>query len=350
MVRDVDLLVIGGGVNGARIARDAADRGAEILTRTEFVGAERQGAGWTAALRGEGGQALAARARGLVKSAGPWVGEALQAIPSGKAQHPPPLVQGSHIVVPRVHGLANAYTFQGADGRVVFAIPYEEDFTLIGTTDVPFEGDPGHVQASAEEIAYLCAAASEYFAKAISPADLVWSYSGVRPLYDDGATSASTITRDYAFDLDAGPDRAPLLSVFGGKLTTHRVLAEHALAELKPHLGFATGPWTEDAHLPGGDFDPKLAEDFIAERQRRWPGLPAGMIRRMCRAYGTRIETILGGEHGALIGGRILEAELDYLKAREWALSGEDVLWRRTKLGLHLDADDQAKVRAWFSG
>lgn len=330
-------------------ARDAADHGADILTRTDFVGAERQDGGWLATLKGADGGERKVRARALVNAAGPWVGEALHDIRSGKASHVPRLVKGSHIVTRKLHDLPDAYTFQEADGRVVFAIPYEDDFTLIGTTDVPFEGDPAQVKAAAEEVDYLRKAASEYFARPVEASDVVWTYSGVRPLYDDGAAKASTVTRDYAFDLDAGEGRAPLLSIFGGKLTTHRVLAEHAMRELKPHLGFTAGPWTERAHLPGGDFDPKRVDDFIAARQKRWSALPAGMIRRMCRAYGTRIEAVLGqGDTGALIGGRITEAELTYLKDVEWARTAEDVLWRRSKLGLHLDAADQAKVRVWF--
>jgi glycerol-3-phosphate dehydrogenase len=330
-------------------ARDAADRGAEVLTRTEFSGAERQDGGWLATLKATGGATRQVRARALVNAAGPWVGEALHEIKAGKARHVPRLVKGSHIVTRRLHDLPQAYTFQEKDGRVVFAIPYEDDFTLIGTTDVPFEGDASHIRASQDEVDYLRQAASEYFARPVEAADVVWTYSGVRPLYDDGAAKASTITRDYAFDLDTGEGRAPLLSIFGGKLTTHRVLAEHAMRELKPLLGVTAGPWTEHAHLPGGDFDPTQVDAFIAGQQRRWPALPAGMIRRMCRAYGTRIEAILGqGDTGELIGGRIAEAELAYLKQVEWARTAEDVLWRRSKLGLHLDAAGQARVKAWF--
>lgn len=330
-------------------ARDAADRGAEILTRTEFTGAERQNGGWLATLKGRDGAVRQVRARAVVNAAGPWVGEALHDIRSGKARHVPRLVKGSHIVTRKLHDLPDAYTFQEADGRVVFAIPYEDDFTLIGTTDVPFEGDAAQVEASGDEVDYLRKAASEYFARPVEAGDVVWTYSGVRPLYDDGAAKASTVTRDYVFDLDAGEGRAPLLSIFGGKLTTHRVLAEHAMRELKPLLGVKAGPWTEHAHLPGGDFDPGQVDGFIIDQQRRWPALPAGMIRRMCRAYGTRIDQVLGqGDPGELIGGRISEAELAYLKDAEWARTAEDVLWRRSKLGLHLDAAAQARIKAWF--
>jgi glycerol-3-phosphate dehydrogenase len=262
--------------------------------------------------------------------------------------HRPRLVKGSHIVVRRLHGLPDAFTFQSGDGRVVFAIPYEDDFTLIGTTDVPIESSPGPVEASAEEIAYLCAAVSDYFVRRVTPEDVVWSYAGVRPLYDDGSSSASAVTRDYAFDLDAGEGRPPLLSVYGGKLTTHRRLAEHALADLQPHLGFTAGPWTGQAHYPGGDIKVGAFDSFVADQSRRHAGLPFAVVHRLCRAYGTRIGQVLDGGGGELIGGRLPEAELDYLREREWARSAQDVLWRRSKLGLHLSPADQARVAVRF--
>ncbi len=333
-------------------AMDAAERGAEVLVGWALTSARRDGDVWTATLTEAGGETRQVRARALVNAAGPWVGEALRAVGSnsGKA---PRLVKGSHIVVPQLYDTPQAYTFQNADGRVVFTVPYQGRYTLIGTTDVPYEDDPAQVVASDEEIAYLCATASEYLRASVTPADVVWTYSGVRPLYDDGEASASTVTRDYVFDLDAPQGQAPLLSIFGGKLTTYRKLAEHAMRELKPHLGFSAGPWTAAATLPGGEF-PGSIEAFVAAQQARYPFAPPAMIARMSHAYGARLTTVMAGasalaDLGEAFSPDLYEAELRYLRDHEWARRADDALWRRSKLGLSLDPAQQARVEAWFA-
>jgi len=243
---------------------------------------------------------------------------------------------------------------QNADGRVVFAIPYEDDFTLIGTTDTAFSGDPAEVHADSNEVAYLCGLISGYLKTAVTPRDVVWTYSGVRPLYDDGEASASTVTRDYVFDMDTLQGQAPLLSVFGGKLTTYRKLAEHALSKLLPVMQLTTTPWTKTATLPGGDIPHADLESFIAGQSRSRPFVPPGLMRRWCRSYGTRVERILAnartlGDLGAEVAPAVYEAELSLMQKEEWARTGADALWRRSKLGLHLDAQGRAKVAAWFN-
>ncbi len=348
----------------------AAERGAEILTRTRLTSARREGGLWQATLEpngsgGPGGGQGGGRprqivARALVNAAGPWVVDVQGRISGAKRGSGLRLVKGSHIVVPRISAGEQAYIFQNPDRRIAFAIPYERDFTLIGTTDLPFEGDPGEVAITAEETAYLCTSVSRYFVEPVSPEDVVWSYSGVRPLYDDLGENISTVTRDYVFDVDLGPGdagggpndgAAPLLSIFGGKITTYRKLAEHALDKLLPKLGAAgaaggTGgasrpAWTEGAALPGGDLPGGDFDAFLAELQAARPWLPADLARRLARAYGTRVETLLGSARGLTdlgedLGGGLHEAEAEYLMQREWALGADDILWRRSKLGLRL--------------
>jgi glycerol-3-phosphate dehydrogenase len=271
-----------------------------------------------------------------------------------KAPAPVRLVQGSHIVVRRLHEHERCYIFQNADGRIVFAIPYERDFTLIGTTDRDYQGDPAAVAATAEEIAYLCAAAGEYFRKPLAPADVVWSYSGVRPLYDDGASSAQEATRDYVLHLDAGQGRPALLSIYGGKITTYRRLAEAAIEKLSGHLPAARAPaWTATAPLPGGDFPVEGYEDLVAATLARHPFLPRALAARLVRAYGTKVERLLAGaasmaDLGRVFGADLTEAEVRYLMAEEWAARGEDVLWRRSKLGLRLSAAEAEALDAFM--
>ncbi|MBL8701182.1 MAG: glycerol-3-phosphate dehydrogenase [Alphaproteobacteria bacterium] len=338
-------------------ARDAADRGAVIRTRHRAVAAAREGDGWTLTVedRATGG-ATTVRARALVNAAGPWVQDVL-AQRLGCASHARVrLVQGSHIVVPKLFDHDRAYILQNTDGRIVFAIPYERDFTLIGTTDRDYTGDPGAVAATAEEIAYLCRAISSDLARAISPGDVVWSYSGVRPLYDDGASDAKAATRDYVFELDAGPGKAPVLSIFGGKITTYRRLAEAALDRLAPHLptggGLGAG-WTGREKLPGGEFEPGAVAAVQSELERRYPFLGSDHALRLVRAYGTRAAAWLGtartaADLGRDFGATLTEAELRYLMTTEWAQTAEDVVWRRSKLGLRLGADRIAAIEAWM--
>jgi len=264
------------------------------------------------------------------------------------------LVKGSHIVLPRLFEGDQAYILQNDDRRIVFAIPYEGKFTLVGTTDLPFEDDPAKVAISPDETAYLCQVINRYFRKQVSPADVVWSYAGVRPLYDDAAANASAVTRDYVLDLEGAAGEAPLLSVFGGKITTFRRLAEHALAKLAPFFPKAGRPWTATASLPGGDIADADFGRFLASLQAKRPWLPAELARRYARAYGTRVERMLGGagklaDLGQDFGGGLYGVEVDYLVDQEWALSAEDILWRRSKLGLHLPAAAQTALKARFA-
>lgn len=328
-------------------AVDAAERGAQVLTRTAVTGLARREDGWTATLAN--GRSIEARV--VVNAAGPWVDDMAALATQGRAQRRVRLVKGSHIIVPRKHPGEHAYLFQQAEGRVVFAIPYEHDFTLIGTTDVPFAGDRDKVEISGEEVAYLCAAASEYFCEPVREADIVSTYAGVRPLYDDHSASNSTVTRDYVFELDA-EGGAPLLSIYGGKITTYRKLAEHALERLASHLPM-TRAWTRDMPLPGGDLGRDFRHFAVSLRIER-PWLPAPMAWRLARAYGTRADAILGeaiglADLGRHFGGDLYEAELRYLRDTEFARLAEDVLWRRTKLGLHLPAATAAAIEQWFA-
>jgi len=330
-------------------AMDAALRGAQILTRTECVALERAAESWRAVLRDRGGDREIA-ARAVVNAAGPWVdGVAKMALGAGTHAHLR-LVKGSHIVVPRGIPGEQAYILQQPDGRIVFAIPYERDFTLIGTTDEAFAGDPGEVAISQSEIDYLIAAVGRSFRSGVTRDEIVWSYSGVRPLYDDKARRNSTVTRDYVFEVDAAGG-APILSIYGGKITTFRRLAEHALKKLAKHVPMG-GAWTADAPLPGGDM-PDFA-DFLWDASERFGWLPPEMLLRLARAYGTRLDQVLQdaselADLGRDFGGGLYEAELRYLVEHEFARTAQDVLWRRGKLGLHLGAESVAEVERWFA-
>lgn len=334
-------------------AMDAAARGARILPRTRLSAARRVDGLWEATLTQEDGCTETVRARSLVNAGGPWVRGVQGMTGTLDNRRTVRLVKGSHIVVPRLHTDQRAFTLQNADGRIVFVIPYEGAFSLIGTTDVPFDGDPSGAAASPAEIAYLCDVVGTYFRRPVSPADVVWSYAGVRPLHDDGTANPSAVTRDYALDLDAPADAAPALTIHGGKLTTYRRLAEDALARLLPALGHDGRPWTASTSLPGGDMPDANFDRFLTEAAARYPFLPPGMLRRLCRAYGTRIDA-LTGRAGSLAAlgrdfGGVTEAELDYLRRAEWARTADDALWRRSKLGLHLDRAAKAAIADWFA-
>ncbi|WP_149535931.1 glycerol-3-phosphate dehydrogenase [Siccirubricoccus phaeus] len=331
-------------------ARDAAKRGAAVAVRTAFAGATRDAAGWTCRLRGAGGKEWAVRARALVNAAGPWVMEA-QAAAHVPAPDRVRLVRGSHIVLPALHDGKQAYILQNDDGRVVFVLPYEGRFSLVGTTDVPHAGDPGAARCTPEEMAYLCTAVGRQFRRAPRPEEVVWSFAGVRPLHDDGAADPSAVTRDYVLKLDTAG--APLLSVFGGKITTYRRLAEEAVGKLAPLLGCTAPSWTAGPSLPGGDFAGRDLAAMEAEALQRWPWLAPGTARRMLRAYGTEMAALLGGaarvaDLGQAFGCGLFERELDWLVREEWARTAEDVLWRRSKLGLRLAPERQAAVAAWM--
>lgn len=332
-------------------ALGAAEQGADIRTRTKCVAATQEGPVWTLALHHTlSGKTDTVQARGLVNAAGPWVSEFLSrcAGRSGPAQMR--LVKGSHIIVPRLFEHDRAYIFQNADKRIVFAIPYEHDFTLIGTTDIDFEGDPAEVSITEAETAYLCQAVSEYFAKAVVPGDVVHSFAGVRPLYDDHAKTASSATRDYVLELE--DEAPPLLSVFGGKITTYRRLAETALAKLRPFYPEMGPSWTAHAPLPGGDFPVGQVEQQIEALLDARPELSVPHARRLVRAYGTRAEQVLdalpGGGLGECFGADLYECEAAYLVDREWAMTPEDILWRRTKLELHTDHKTRERLTRWL--
>jgi glycerol-3-phosphate dehydrogenase len=334
---------------------DAAARGARIETRTQCVRARRDGDTWIVEMQPVGGGGTeTVRARGLVNAAGPWVGQVLNGTVGSNAKHSVRLVKGSHVVVPRMYEGDHAYIFQNPDRRIVFAIPYEGRFTLVGTTDVDYHGDPATVAIDAAETAYLCEAVSRYFRTPVTPADVVWTYSGVRPLLDDESGDASKVTRDYTLELDAHEGQAPLLSIFGGKITTFRRLAEDATGRIARALGHAAGPWTAGAILPGGDMPGADFDAFVADLRQRRPWLPAFQARRLARAHGTLVDVLLGDAQGeADLGHRfgdiVYEAELRYAAQHEWVREGADFLWRRSKLGLHLAPDACAAVDAWFA-
>jgi glycerol-3-phosphate dehydrogenase len=340
-----------GWVDDARLvvlnAMDAAEKGAEILTRTACVSLKQQEGTWLAQLQRDDGTRLAVKARCVVNASGPWAVRFLQQAAHHPAERSLRLIKGSHIVVKRLFEHSHAYIFQHPDGRIVFAIPYEHDFTLIGTTDIDYRGDPNEVAIDKGEISYLCELASHYFLHAIKPADVVWSYSGVRPLVEDEASKASAVTRDYRFELDR--EGAPMLTIFGGKITTFRKLAEEALDLIAPLLGNSAGHWSAEACLPGGDlYGPKPQnrsvlqfDQYVLGLQKEFAWLPADLVARYARAYGSRIKRLLDGKRslkdmGKLIAPGLYAAEVDYLVLHEWARTAQDILWRRSKLGLHL--------------
>ncbi len=289
----------------------------------------------------------------MINAAGPWAGKVLEQTIGASEQASIRLVQGSHIVVRRLFDHDRCYIFQNADKRVVFAIPYESDFTLIGTTDRDYIGDPGEAKATKDEINYLCEAANRYFERPTFPTDVVWTYSGVRPLYDDGAGSAQAATRDYVLKLDRS-NGAPLLSIFGGKITTYRRLAEHALEKLTPLLPQAGGPWTGTVPLPGGDFAIDDYENQVEALRFAYSFLSEAHARRIVRLYGSRAPAILADaktmeDLGQDFGATLTEAEVRYLMREEWAQTVEDIIWRRTKLGLRLSEMDLSALEIFTS-
>jgi len=337
-------------------ARDAADRGAEIRTRSRAVEIRQVDGIWQVTVENtSSGERSTIKARALVNAGGPWVEDVLRSGAGVNAKAKVRLVQGSHIVVRKLYAHDRAYMFQNSDGRIVFVIPYQDDFTLIGTTDRDFDGDPAKVKASAEEIKYLCNSVSEYLAKPVKPEDVVWTYAGVRPLYDDGASEAKAATRDYVFELDT-PGGAPLLSIYGGKITTYRRLAEEALERLSPYLRSAKARegWTAKSPLPGGDLDVSAIAALSAELVRNYPFLTPAHANRLAHAYGTRASKLLGaakslGDLGQSFGATLTESEVRYLMASEWALTADDIVWRRSKLGLRLSPAEIAAIDDWIA-
>ncbi|MDP3674562.1 MAG: glycerol-3-phosphate dehydrogenase [Novosphingobium sp.] len=342
-----------GWVDDARLvvlnARDAANRGATVRTRCEVTALRREDGAWTIEAGGE-----AFRAGAVVNAAGPAVLDLLDraGLPALQKMR---LVRGSHIVVRKLFEHDYAYFFQLPDGRIFFAIPYERDFTLIGTTDTDHAGALDDPHASAAEIEYLCSGVNDYFAKPISPADVVWSYSGIRPLIDDGSGRPEVATRGYSFALDRGDGDAPLLSVFGGKITTYRTLAQAAIGRLQPHVAALHGPeWTDREPLPGGDFAKEGAGELAAALARDYPFLGKVEAQRLTRAYGTVARQILddvrtSADLGRDFGHGLSEREVTHLIDSEWARTAEDVLWRRTKLGLSFSPKEAAALENWMT-
>lgn len=349
-----------GWVNDARLvalnARDAADRGAVVRTKTRVVTARREGELWTITLEDRAsGRTEEVRARLVVNTAGPWVDHVLSGVVGQKDAHNVRLVQGSHIVVRKKFDDPRAYIFQNKDRRIIFAIPYEDEFTLIGTTDRDFSGDPHDVAISDAEIDYLCAAASEYFSEPVRRGDIVWTYSAVRPLYDDHASKAQEATRDYVLKGEGGAGVAPIINAFGGKITTYRRLSESMLEKIEGFLGKRGGPWTADAPLPGGDFPQTGFDAQVAALVTAYPFLDTGLARRLTRLYGTRALLLLGdarslADLGRDFGAGLYEAEVRYLMQHEWAKVAEDVLWRRTKRGLHFSAGQAEALDEFMRG
>jgi len=338
-------------------AMDAARRGAEIRTRTQLVRAERaaDGHGWQATILDRAsGESREVSARILVNAAGPWVSELLrQRLGLNKTQSVR-LVKGSHIVVPRLYEGSHAYILQNPDKRIIFTIPYEDRFTLIGTTDIPYDKEPGKVTISGDEVSYLCAAVNDYFTAQIQPSDVVWSYAGVRPLFDDASENASAVTRDYVLDVDTGGSGAPLLSIFGGKITTFRRLAEHAMEKLQPFLSSAGSAWTGTGTLPGGDLGAGGFDAFLTSLRRKAPFLGDALSWRLARNYGSRAYDIVGdattrADLGEDFGGDLTAREVDYLIAEEWARTAEDILWRRSRLGLHVPEEGQVRLERYVN-
>lgn len=346
-----------GWVDDARLvvlnALDAAEHGARILTRTRCQSIERQSTNWVARLESADGQTQLVQARSVVNATGPWVSEFLARCTPVNASRHIRLVKGSHIVVRQIFEHRFAYIFQNTDRRVVFAIPYEGEFTLIGTTDVDYHGDPAAVSIEPQEIRYLCDTVNRYFQRQIGPEDVCWSYSGVRPLLDDESSDASEVTRDYAIDVESTDP--PLISIFGGKITTYRKLAEDVMGRLAPLLQCTAPAWTKGTLLPGGDLPSGSFAAFLRVMERRYPWLPASLRTRYARAYGTRAHRFLAEARvledlGEEIVPGLYEREARYLQEVEWARSADDILWRRTKLGLQTSPADRERLTAWLEG
>ena len=328
-------------------ARDAEARGAKIMTRTEVISTQRHADHWEITCRDADGAEAHHEARLLVNAGGPWAADVLGRVAHVNTAEKVRLVRGSHIVTKRLFDHDRAYFFQGSDGRIIFAIPYEQDFTLIGTTDQDHPDPETPPECTDAEADYLLAFASDYFRRPVTREDIVWRYSGVRPLYDDGATSATAATRDYVLTLDK--TAAPLLSVFGGKITTYRRLAESALEKIGTALPVARGPWTAGVTLPGGDIAVDEVPGAVTALIRRYPFLEGSTALRLFRTHGTQTAEMLGDAAspaglGRDFGGGLSEAEVRWLMDHEYARTAQDILWRRTKLGLRLTGEQAAAL------
>lgn len=335
-------------------AIDAAARGAVVFPRCACVAARREGNHWRATLCDQAGNFRDVAASIVVNAAGPWAGEVLHEVFGRTERMPLRLVKGSHIIVPRLYDGEHAYILQNEDRRVVFVIPYEDEFSLIGTTDVAFTQSLEAISIDDDEIRYLCAAVSRWFVRPVLPQDVLSSYSGVRPLYDDNSEDPSSVTRDYVFDLEGDADTPALLSIFGGKLTTYRRLAEHALEKLDAFLPGLAQNWTASVPLPGGDIPDGNIEAFVRSFHARHTWLPDTLARGYARRYGSCAETMLGDANalrdlGIHFGGDLYEREVTYLIRHEFAQTAEDILWRRTKIGLHMPAGTAETLQDWIA-
>lgn len=327
-------------------AVDAANRGATVLTRSKVIKAQRVNDLWEITTENPAGETTIHHARALVNAGGPWVKELLNGALDHHTDQSIRLVRGSHIIVPRLFGHERAYFFQGTDGRIIFALPYEFDFTLIGTTDADHPHADTPAECSKAERDYLCKFASEYFKKPVTPEQIVWSFAGVRPLYDDGSSSATAATRDYVISLANDAATAPLLNIFGGKITTYRRLAESAIKQLEPFFPNLPDNWTAGVPLPGGDFPHDSVERLLDDIKSRYPFLDARWATRLLRAYGTDVFRLLGDakstdDLGQHFGWSLYAKEVDWLVNNEFAKTADDILWRRTKIGLHLTSDEK---------
>lgn len=334
-------------------AVDAALKGGDVRTRTAVTDIRSVDGGYEADIKDETGGHATLRAKAVVNAAGPWVEDVLLKMKRGRNSSALRLVKGSHIVTRKLFEGDHAYIFQNADDRVIFAIPYEREYTLIGTTDVPYTDDAQRVEASAEEISYLCSAANEYLEADITPEDVVWTYSGVRPLYDDKSADASEVTRDYVLNLDEFEEGCPFVSVYGGKITTSRKLAEHVMEKLDPFFESIGKKWTRAAHLPGGDIEDADFERFYAELSLEYSGVDDAVVHRLCRGYGTRARVILGDakvteDLGRNFGAGLTESEVRYQHTEEWVRSSDDTMWRRSKLGLHMTEHERKAFSEWY--
>ena len=334
-------------------AMSAREQGAQVFTHTACVHAEREQGDWRVRLV-RGGETLEVHVRAIVNAAGPWVKDVLNQQLGQPSRDAVRLVKGSHIVVRKRYQGEHAFILQNDDRRVVFMIPYERAYTLIGTTDIPLEGDPRDPRASDAEIEYLCRAANRYLAQPIAPADVIWAYAGVRPLYDDGSSDPSKVTRDYTLRVDDVEGRAAVLSVFGGKITIYRRLAEHAMDKLAPYFPGLKPAWTGNAPLPGGDFPPSARRDVFLDLARRYPRLPSEFLHGAHRRHGLLAAAVAGdaqteedlGEH---FGADLYEREVAYLREHEWAHDVDDILWRRTKSGLHMTQEQRVGLARWIA-
>jgi glycerol-3-phosphate dehydrogenase len=333
----------------------AKEKGAQIFTNNQLIKATRSKSVWHAELRHTKNHTIThVTAKILINATGPWVDNVLRDILNVKSNDQLRLVKGSHIVVKQLYEERNAYLLQNTDGRVVFITPFQDQFSLIGTTDIPYKGDPNAVTPSHEEQQYLCASVNRYLSKEISLDDIVWSYAGVRPLKDDHSINPSKISRDYELEVNTDNEQAPLLSIFGGKITTYRKLAENAVNQLKNYFPVMSDPWTAHTALPGGDIPDNNFEKFVDEVIKKYPWLDKNIARRYANQYGTRLHLILKdcqseSDLGIPFGAGLFEREINYLVSHEWACTSEDILWRRTKLGLQINKENLSLLESWLN-